>query len=106
MRADSRGLPRDPGLWLRTETIDAFVLSGCPGLEGSTVQTCRTWLRRTREALVWIDLGRPRHPGDGRDARDTEKRGNDTAAPHARRHPHPEQARTDPENDEDPARSS
>ncbi|WP_338683778.1 hypothetical protein QD712_25290 [Streptomyces acidiscabies] len=55
--ADSGGLPRDPGLWLRTETIDAFVLSGCPGLEGSTVQTCRTWLRRTREALVWVERG-------------------------------------------------
>ncbi|MEU6993195.1 hypothetical protein ABZ953_21375 [Streptomyces sp. NPDC046465] len=24
--ADSVGLPRDPGLWLRTETIDRFVL--------------------------------------------------------------------------------
>ncbi|WP_280890217.1 hypothetical protein [Streptomyces sp. LBL] len=50
--ADSGGLPRDPGVWLRTETIDAFVLSSCPGLEGSTVQTCRTWLRRTREAAA------------------------------------------------------
>ncbi|GHJ02614.1 hypothetical protein TPA0906_44790 [Streptomyces olivaceus] len=55
--ADSGGLPRDPGLWLRTEKIDAFVLSGCPGLEGSTVRTCRTWLRLTREALVWAERG-------------------------------------------------
>ncbi|WP_461067908.1 hypothetical protein [Streptomyces pseudoechinosporeus] len=55
--ADQQGLPRDPGVWLRTETIDAFVLSGCTGLDGSTVQTCRTWLRRTREALVWIQRG-------------------------------------------------
>ncbi|WP_405539146.1 hypothetical protein [Streptomyces antimycoticus] len=55
--ADSGGLPRDPAVWLRTETIDAFVLSGCPGLDGSTVQTYRTWLRRTREALVWVERG-------------------------------------------------
>ncbi|MGW0825154.1 hypothetical protein [Streptomyces sp. NPDC002845] len=55
--ADQQGLPRDPGVWLRTETIDAFVLSGCTGLDGSTVQTCRTWLRRTREALVWVQRG-------------------------------------------------
>ncbi|WP_244188712.1 hypothetical protein [Streptomyces yokosukanensis] len=55
--ADGQGLPRDPGVWLRTETIDAFVLSGCPGLQGSTVQTCRSWLRRTREALVWVERG-------------------------------------------------
>ncbi|MFD5477584.1 hypothetical protein [Streptomyces hawaiiensis] len=57
MWADSGGLPRDPGVWLRTETSDAFVLSGCPGLDGSTVQTCRTWLRRTRESLVWVKRG-------------------------------------------------
>ncbi|WP_338897765.1 hypothetical protein WBG99_21005 [Streptomyces sp. TG1A-60] len=55
--ADQGGLPRDPAVWLRTETIDAFVLSGCAGLDGSTVQTCRTWLRRTREALVWVERG-------------------------------------------------
>ncbi|MFD7539895.1 hypothetical protein [Streptomyces sp. NPDC059819] len=54
---DSGGLPRDPGVWLRTETIDAFVLSGCAGLDGSTVQTYRSWLRRVREALVWVERG-------------------------------------------------
>ncbi|MFC5959197.1 hypothetical protein ACFP51_33665 [Streptomyces pratens] len=55
--ADRQGLPRDPGVWFRTETIDAFVLSGCTGLGGSTVQTYRAWLRRTREALVWVQRG-------------------------------------------------
>ncbi|QDY80982.1 hypothetical protein FQU76_12675 [Streptomyces qinzhouensis] len=55
--ADSVGLPRDPGLWLRTETIDRFVLTGLAGRPGGTVQTCRCWLRRTREALVWVERG-------------------------------------------------
>jgi hypothetical protein len=55
--ADQQGLPQDPGVWLRTETIDAFVLSGCTGLDGSTVQTCRSWLRRTQEARVWVQRG-------------------------------------------------
>ncbi|ANP52085.1 hypothetical protein AVL59_43735 [Streptomyces griseochromogenes] len=54
---DSGGLPRDPGVWLRTETIDAFVLSGCAGMDGSTVQTYRSWLRRVCEALVWVERG-------------------------------------------------
>jgi integrase len=57
MWADRQGLAREPGVWLRTETIDAFVLSGCTGLDGSTVQTYRAWLRRTREALVWVRRG-------------------------------------------------
>ncbi|KNB50384.1 hypothetical protein AC230_00810 [Streptomyces caatingaensis] len=55
--ADGCGLPRDPGVWMRTETIDAFVLSGCAGMDGSTVQTYRSWLRRVREALVWVQRG-------------------------------------------------
>ncbi|WP_411098861.1 hypothetical protein [Streptomyces sp. x-45] len=55
--ADSVGLPRDPGLWLRTETIDRFVLSGLAGRPGGTVQSCRCWLRRTREAVVWVQRG-------------------------------------------------
>lgn len=55
--ADSVGLPRDPGLWLRTETIDRFVLMGLEGQSGGTVQTCRCWLRRTREAVVWVQRG-------------------------------------------------
>ncbi|MFH8728654.1 hypothetical protein [Streptomyces termitum] len=55
--ADSVGLPRDPGLWLRTETIDRFILSGLAGRPGGTVQSCRCWLRRTREAVVWVQRG-------------------------------------------------
>lgn len=55
--ADRTGLPRDPGLWLRTETIDGFILLGLAGQEGSSRQTFRTWLRRTREALVWVQRG-------------------------------------------------
>lgn len=55
--ADRSGLPRDPGVWMRTETIDAFVVSGCAGMDGSTVQTYRSWLRRVREALVWVQRG-------------------------------------------------
>ncbi|MDF2260479.1 hypothetical protein P2L57_33655 [Streptomyces ferralitis] len=54
--ADGRGLPRDPGVWMRSETIDAFVLSGCTGEDGS-VQTYRCRLRRVREALVWVERG-------------------------------------------------
>lgn len=55
--ADSVGLPRDPGLWLRTETIDRFVLSGMAGQGGGTLQSCRCWLRRAREAVVWVQRG-------------------------------------------------
>ncbi|SCK09473.1 hypothetical protein H180DRAFT_00468 [Streptomyces sp. WMMB 322] len=55
--ADGRGLPREPGVWMRSETIDAFVLVGCAGMDGSTVQTYRSWLRRVREALVWVQRG-------------------------------------------------
>ncbi|MGO4459638.1 hypothetical protein AB4039_20420 [Streptomyces sp. M-16] len=55
--ADRSGLPRDPGTWLRTETIDAFILAGCTAVEDSTLLTYRTWLRRAREALVWVQRG-------------------------------------------------
>ncbi|MFF7685231.1 hypothetical protein ACFZB6_03655 [Streptomyces syringium] len=55
--ADAAGLPRDPAVWLRTETIDAFVLTGCTEQVGTTLQTYRSWLRRTREALVWVQRG-------------------------------------------------
>ena len=57
MWAESCGMPRDPGMWLRTESIDAFVLSGAGDVCGSTVQTYRSWLRRVREALVWVQRG-------------------------------------------------
>lgn len=55
--ADQQGLPWESGVWRRTETINAFVLYGCTGLDGSTVQTYRAWLRRTGEALVWVQRG-------------------------------------------------
>lgn len=55
--ADSTGLPMDPAVWLRTETIDAFVLTGCTGKPPNTLQTYRSWLRRTYEALVWVQRG-------------------------------------------------
>lgn len=55
--ADRSGLPLEPDVWLRTETIDAFVLSGCVGMDGSTVQTLRSRARRVREALVWVQRG-------------------------------------------------
>ncbi len=55
--ADQGGLSRDPGTWLRTETIDAFILSGCVEVRDSTVLTYRIWLRRAREALVWVQRG-------------------------------------------------
>lgn len=55
--ADGAGLPADPGRWLRTETIDLFVLRGCPGLSPGSVLTVRSQLRRVREALVWVERG-------------------------------------------------
>ncbi|MEU2390397.1 hypothetical protein [Streptomyces sp. NPDC007369] len=55
--ADRIGLPRDPGTWLRTETIDGFILSGCTDVQDSTVLTYRTWLRRAWDALVWVRRG-------------------------------------------------
>ncbi|WP_338672250.1 hypothetical protein V1460_04420 [Streptomyces sp. SCSIO 30461] len=38
-------------------TIDRFVLSGLAGRPGGTIQSCRSWLRRTREAVVWVQRG-------------------------------------------------
>ncbi|MEV0115920.1 hypothetical protein AB0H77_22180 [Streptomyces sp. NPDC050844] len=55
--AEGRGVDREPAAWLRNETIDAFVLTGCAGLKPSTLRTNRTWLRRVREALIWDDGG-------------------------------------------------
>ncbi|WP_242539426.1 hypothetical protein [Streptomyces albidoflavus] len=55
--ADSVGLPRDPALWLRTETIDRFVLSGPAGRPGGTAQSCRCRPLRTREAVVRVQRG-------------------------------------------------
>jgi hypothetical protein len=33
------------------------VLSGLAGQGGGTVQSCRCWLRRAREAVVWVQRG-------------------------------------------------
>jgi integrase len=60
--AEETGLPCDPALWLRIETIDAFLLSGCTEQEGRTLQTYRSWLRRARETLVWIHRGEAAPP--------------------------------------------
>ncbi|MEV4889912.1 hypothetical protein AB0K48_11045 [Nonomuraea sp. NPDC055795] len=45
------GLPDDPEVWLRHETIDAFVLTGCADLAPSSAQTYRSWLRHMRATL-------------------------------------------------------
>ncbi|NDK29102.1 hypothetical protein FSY75_32575 [Streptomyces sp. TR1341] len=55
--ADRSGLPRDPATWLQMETIDAFILSGCGATKDSTVLTYKTWLRRARNALLWVQQG-------------------------------------------------
>jgi integrase len=75
--ADGGGLPRNPDVWMRTETIDAFVLSGCAGMDDSTVQTYRSWLRRVREALVWVQRGEapPARLSSPRDPQPPYKRG-------------------------------
>jgi integrase len=51
--ADAGGLPPEPDVWLRTETIDAFVLARVP----RSAVTYRSMLRRLREALVWVRRG-------------------------------------------------
>lgn len=55
--AEGRGVAREPAAWLRNETIDAFVLTGCAGLAPGTLRTYRTWLRRVQEVLVWDEGG-------------------------------------------------
>lgn len=55
--AEGRGIEREPAAWLRNETIDAFVLTGCAGLKPGTLRTYRTWLRRVREVLIWDEGG-------------------------------------------------
>ncbi|MGV9317942.1 hypothetical protein [Streptomyces sp. NPDC003660] len=52
--ASRRGLPHNPGTWLRTETINAFIQSDCFAAKDSTVPTYRTWLCRAQEALMWV----------------------------------------------------
>ncbi|MEU7458217.1 hypothetical protein [Streptosporangium roseum] len=52
-----RGLPDDPEVWLRHETIDVFVLTGCTDLAPSSAQTYRAWLRHMRASLAWLERG-------------------------------------------------
>ncbi|SFJ98576.1 hypothetical protein SAMN05216275_1158 [Streptosporangium canum] len=52
-----QGMAHDPEVWLRHETIDAFVLAGCTDLAPRSAQTYRAWLRRMRATLAWIERG-------------------------------------------------
>jgi hypothetical protein len=52
-----QGLPHEPELWLRHETIDAFVLTGCTDLKPNAAQTYRSWLRHMRDVLAWAERG-------------------------------------------------
>jgi integrase len=56
------GLPRDADVWLRHETIDAFILTGCTDLSPRSAQTYRAWLRRIRAALAWAERGEQAPP--------------------------------------------
>jgi hypothetical protein len=57
-----RGLPDDPEAWLRHETIDAFVLTGCTDLAPRSAQTYRAWLRHMRATLAWLERGEQAPP--------------------------------------------
>ncbi|MGV9387330.1 MobF family relaxase [Nonomuraea sp. NPDC003707] len=57
-----RGLPDDPEVWLRHETIDAFVLAGCTDLAPSSAQTYRSWLRHMRASVAWLERGEQAPP--------------------------------------------
>ncbi|WP_113698812.1 hypothetical protein [Nonomuraea lactucae] len=59
------GLPDDPEVWLRHETIDAFILTGCTDLAPSSAQTYRSWLRHMRAMramLAWLERGEQAPP--------------------------------------------
>ncbi|GAA3257732.1 hypothetical protein [Nonomuraea helvata] len=56
------GLPDDPEVWLRHETIDAFILTGCTDLAPSSAQTYRSWLRHMRATLAWLERGEQAPP--------------------------------------------
>ncbi|MFI6599106.1 hypothetical protein ACIBHX_22840 [Nonomuraea sp. NPDC050536] len=56
------GLPDNPEVWLRHETIDAFVLTGCTDLAPSSAQTYRSWLRHMRATLAWLERGEQTPP--------------------------------------------
>ncbi|WP_433445597.1 hypothetical protein [Nonomuraea sp. CA-141351] len=52
-----RGLPDDPEVWLRHETIDEFVLTGCTDLRPRSAQTYRAWLRHMCATVAWLERG-------------------------------------------------
>ncbi|NBE99774.1 hypothetical protein FE391_40295 [Nonomuraea sp. KC401] len=56
------GLPDDPEVWLRHETIDAFILTECTGLAPNSAQTYRSWLRHMRATLAWLERGEQAPP--------------------------------------------
>lgn len=62
--ADEAGLPADPAEWLRTENIDRFIISQYRDRHFGprTAETYRTYLRRMREAMVWVDRGEAPSP--------------------------------------------
>lgn len=63
--ADEAGLPvQDPGACLYNENIDRFVVSRYRDRHFGprTAETYRTYLRRIREALVWVDRGEAPSP--------------------------------------------
>jgi hypothetical protein len=55
-------LPDDPEVWLRHETIDAFVLSGCTDPSPRSAQIYRAWLRHMRSTLAWLERGEQAPP--------------------------------------------
>jgi hypothetical protein len=55
-------LPDDPEVWLRHETIDEFVLTGCTDLAPRSAQTYRAWLRHIRATLAWLERGEQAPP--------------------------------------------
>ncbi|MEV1001756.1 hypothetical protein [Nonomuraea sp. NPDC050202] len=58
------GLPDDPEVWLRHETIDAFVLTGCTDLASSPISSGSLLLgRRWTSALRDSHAPDHRHPG-------------------------------------------
>ncbi|WP_431934565.1 hypothetical protein, partial [Nonomuraea jabiensis] len=56
------GLPDNPEVWLRHETIDAFILTGCTDLAPASAQTYRSWLRHMRATLAWLERGEQTPP--------------------------------------------
>ena len=60
--ADSVGMQADPSEWLRNETIDRFTICGCSDQAPATAMTYRTYLRRMREAVVWVGRGEAPSP--------------------------------------------